>query len=215
MRRPEKFAKTQSSIDAAALNRTAKLFRSFGEDYHERKLEEAYIFPRVRQAGGPAASYVGVILQQHQRGREITAYIIDKTALGKLSTDTAPFASALEAFVLMYENHAAREDTVVSPHGRRLCRATNSTSWARNLRISKSSNLAVTALILQQSKLPILRGGWVSPIYPSLRRRPHRFDRLKCGQRSSVSWYVTLRELTHRKRLGGSTRLNLSADVGG
>ena len=29
----------------SAIARTAKLFRSFGEDYHERKLEEAYIFP--------------------------------------------------------------------------------------------------------------------------------------------------------------------------
>ena len=32
--------------------RTAKLFRSFGEDYHERKLEEAHIFPVVKR---PAA----------------------------------------------------------------------------------------------------------------------------------------------------------------
>ena len=28
--------------------RTAKLFRSFGEDYHERKLEDAHIFPVVK-----------------------------------------------------------------------------------------------------------------------------------------------------------------------
>ncbi len=34
--------------------KTAKLFRAFGEDYHERKLEEAYIFPAVKKAGGPA-----------------------------------------------------------------------------------------------------------------------------------------------------------------
>src|SRR5437667_4466710 len=39
-----------------ALLKTAKLFRGFGEDYHERSLEEAFIFPAVKQAGGPAAS---------------------------------------------------------------------------------------------------------------------------------------------------------------
>src|SRR5690348_6883956 len=41
------------TVDASALNKAAKLFHDFGEEYHERKLEEAYIFPRVRKAGGP------------------------------------------------------------------------------------------------------------------------------------------------------------------
>ena len=40
-------------IPADALMRTAKLFRSFGEDYHERKLEEVYIFPAIKKAAGP------------------------------------------------------------------------------------------------------------------------------------------------------------------
>src|SRR5689334_8500608 len=29
-----------TQVDAAALNKTARLFRAFGEDYHERQLEE-------------------------------------------------------------------------------------------------------------------------------------------------------------------------------
>lgn len=44
------------SVPADALARTAKLFRTFGEDYHERKLEEAFIFPAVKKAGGQAVS---------------------------------------------------------------------------------------------------------------------------------------------------------------
>jgi hypothetical protein len=59
-------------IPAEALMRTAKLFRSFGEDYHERKLEEAYIFPAIKKAGGPAAGYADVLKAQHDRGREVT-----------------------------------------------------------------------------------------------------------------------------------------------
>jgi len=44
--------RASKTVDAAALHKTAQLFRSFGEDYHERKLEEVYIFPALRKAGG-------------------------------------------------------------------------------------------------------------------------------------------------------------------
>ena len=97
-----------------ALVRTAKLFRSFGEDYHERKLEEAYIFPQVKKAGGSAAPLTDILKAQHDRGREITAYVIDVAGKGSIGTGAAePLARALETFVLMYRNHAAREDTIV------------------------------------------------------------------------------------------------------
>ncbi|MBO0857240.1 MAG: hypothetical protein J2P21_02050 [Chloracidobacterium sp.] len=55
--------------------RKPKLFRTFGEDYHEKKLEEPYIFTAVKKAGGPAASYPDILVLQHTRGREITEYI--------------------------------------------------------------------------------------------------------------------------------------------
>jgi hemerythrin-like domain-containing protein len=104
------------SIPADALTRTAKLFRSFGEDYHERRLEEAYIFPAIKKAGGPAAGYADVLKAQHDRGREVTEYILAVTGKGGIGTgDAEPLARALESFVLMYQNHAAREDTIVFP----------------------------------------------------------------------------------------------------
>ena len=96
--------------------RTAKLFRSFGEDYHERKLEEAHIFPAVHKAGGPGAAYVDVLIAQHNRGREITDYILSVTGKGRIGTsDAEPLARVFETFVLMYRNHTAREDTIVFP----------------------------------------------------------------------------------------------------
>ena len=104
------------SIPVDALMRTAKLFRSFGEDYHERKLEEAYIFPAIKKAAGPAAGYTDVLKAQHDRGREVTEYILAVTGKGVIGTgDAEPLARALESFVLMYQNHAAREDTIVFP----------------------------------------------------------------------------------------------------
>ncbi len=105
-----------ANVDAGALNETAKLFRSFGEDYHEEKLEEAYLFPAVKRTRTPAATYVDPLIAQHQRGREITDYIISITRTGKIaSSATEPLAKTLSTFVLMYQNHAAREDTIVFP----------------------------------------------------------------------------------------------------
>jgi len=104
------------SLAPDALQKTAKLFRAFGEEYHEKKLEEAYIFPAVKKAGGEAAGYPDVLVAQHNRGREITDYIISVTQNAKLgAANGEQLAKALEAFVLMYRNHAAREDTIIFP----------------------------------------------------------------------------------------------------
>lgn len=105
-----------SSIAPDALQKTAKLFRAFGEEYHEKKLEEAYIFPAVKKVGGEAATYPDILIVQHNRGREITEYIISVSRSAKLGANNAdPLAKALEDFVLMYRNHAAREDTIIFP----------------------------------------------------------------------------------------------------
>ena len=102
------------TVSTAALRKTATLFRRFGEDYHERKLEEAHIFPVVRKVQGEAAQYPDVLIAQHERGRQITDYILSVTHNEIVSTaNVQPLAMSLQAFVLMYEHHAAREDTIV------------------------------------------------------------------------------------------------------
>jgi len=103
-------------VPADALAQTARLFRTFGEDYHERKLEEDHIFPAVRKTKGPAAAYVDVLHAQHDRGRQLTDYVLRATARGRIAgADALPLAQALDTFELMYEHHAAREDTIVFP----------------------------------------------------------------------------------------------------
>jgi hemerythrin-like domain-containing protein len=105
-----------AGVNAGAIHDTAQLFRAFGEDYHEKKLEEAHIFPLVRRAGGEAGSYVDKLVAQHSRGREVTDYILGATASGKIGTaDAEPLARAFDAFEIMYSNHTAREDTIVFP----------------------------------------------------------------------------------------------------
>ncbi|HUM05803.1 MAG TPA: hemerythrin domain-containing protein [Terriglobales bacterium] len=105
-----------AGVDAAALHRTAQLFRTFGEDYHEKMLEEQHIFPTVRKMNGELAHYADILVAQHARGREITDYILSVTGGPKISANHAePLARVFEGFVRMYENHAAREDTIIFP----------------------------------------------------------------------------------------------------
>src|SRR5579871_2527094 len=93
-------------VDANALHKAAQLFRDFGENYHEKKLEEENIFPQLRQAGGEAGAMVDVLVQQHNRGREIIDYVLSSSrgAIVQGPELVAPLGS----FELMYENHAAR-----------------------------------------------------------------------------------------------------------
>jgi hemerythrin-like domain-containing protein len=106
--------RSNAAFDVAALADAADLFRSFGEDYHEHKLEEEHVFPAVRKAGGPAAGLIDTLLRQHQRGREINQFLI-ATCKGGAIADARrqDVVSALESYARMYEAHAAHEDTVI------------------------------------------------------------------------------------------------------
>jgi hemerythrin-like domain-containing protein len=111
-----KLRQDAASFPAAEIEKTAQLFRVFGEDYHEKRLEEAYIIPVIRKVQGPAAAYADVLLAQHARGREITDYLSSVTKADRIaSNQVEDVAKALESFVRMYEHHAAVEDTVVFP----------------------------------------------------------------------------------------------------
>ncbi len=105
-----------ASIPLPVLLDTARLFRQFAEDYHERSLEEAHIFPLVRRLRSPVAALADVLLLQHQRGREITDYIQKiATASTLAAAEAKRLAGALDGFVAMYGPHAAREDTALFP----------------------------------------------------------------------------------------------------
>ena len=100
------------TLDLAALGQAAELFRNFGENYHEKGLEEAHVFPMVLKAGGKAAGLIDTLISQHARGRQINDFITARVKTGTLG-DAIPMAVALETFARMYEIHAALEDTVV------------------------------------------------------------------------------------------------------
>lgn len=64
---------------------------------------------------GEAARLTEIRLAQHQRGRENTDDLLAITRSGKIAAAAEPPARSLDAFVPMYRNHAAREDTLVFP----------------------------------------------------------------------------------------------------
>jgi hemerythrin-like domain-containing protein len=103
-----------------ALQDAARLMRTFGEEYHEKELEEASLFPALRKRGGAIVTTIDALVVQHARGREITEYVLSVSA-GAIGAHAAePLARTLEGFARMYEEHAAIEDTVVFPAWKKL-----------------------------------------------------------------------------------------------
>jgi len=99
---------------------TAKLIRSFVEDYHE-KLEEDQLFPRFRKAG-KLVDLVEVLKTQHQKGRIVTDKILQmaNASVVKNHDDLMNLRWHMDMFVRMYEPHEAREDTVLFPEFRKI-----------------------------------------------------------------------------------------------
>lgn len=105
-----------NSIPLPQLFDTARLFRTFAEDYHEHALEESHIFPVVRRLQGPIGRLPDVLLAQHQRGRQITDYIMGVARAPSLPPAEAERLSrVLDSMISMYGPHAAREDTDLFP----------------------------------------------------------------------------------------------------
>jgi hemerythrin-like domain-containing protein len=103
-----------------ALLDSAKIIRSFIEDYHE-KLEEDFLFPRFRKAK-QLVELVEVLNNQHRAGRRLTDTTLRLGASKALKDpkERISLAESLRLFMRMYNPHEAREDTVLFPAFRKL-----------------------------------------------------------------------------------------------
>jgi hemerythrin-like domain-containing protein len=97
------------ALDLSAVAGACRVVARFVQDYHERQ-EEDFVFPKLR-AAGKQTELVAVLLRQHQRGRELSADILRRSA----SVGGIELARSLRSFSAMYRPHAAREDTVLFP----------------------------------------------------------------------------------------------------
>ena len=102
------------ALPAGVVIDAAQIVADYVEGFHEG-LEEAYVFPRV----AAHAAYVDVVetlLVQHDRGRHLTAEILQLAARDIGATQVrGALRTRLDAFVTMYEPHEAWEDTVIYP----------------------------------------------------------------------------------------------------
>jgi len=101
----------------------AGILRRFIEDYHER-LEEQFLFPRFERAG-KLVELVGVLREQHERGRRLTDEVLRLATSEGLSSpeSRARLTRTLQLFIRMYGPHAAHEDTVLFPALRQIVSA--------------------------------------------------------------------------------------------
>ncbi|MGE5215272.1 MAG: hemerythrin domain-containing protein [Nitrospirota bacterium] len=107
-------------LDPGVVMDSAKIIRSFIEDYHE-KLEENFLFPRFKKAG-KLTDLVDVLLHQHQGGRrltDLTMQFATNQAL-KNTENRRKLGDSLREFIRMYNPHEAREDTVLFPEFRKI-----------------------------------------------------------------------------------------------
>jgi hemerythrin-like domain-containing protein len=108
------------AIDLQAMVQATDLFHAFVSDFQEKALEEAIVFPAVETAGGDPGALVRTLVIQHERGREILAYVKERCSRGVIGiADSEPLARALESMARMYEEHTAIEETVVFPAWRK------------------------------------------------------------------------------------------------
>jgi hemerythrin-like domain-containing protein len=107
--------RSNQDLPPEILVNSAKIIRSFIEDYHE-KLEEDFLFPRFRKAG-KLVNLVQVLQEQHQAGRRLTDTTLRLATAAALNNadDRKALAESLRLFIRMYGPHEAREDTVLFP----------------------------------------------------------------------------------------------------
>ena len=105
----------RNDFDLTPLVGSAKIIRTFIEDYHE-KLEEDQLFPRFEKAG-KLVDLVKVLREQHQVGRRLTDEItqLATPATLKDSKGHDRLCRSIARFIRMYRPHEAREDTILFP----------------------------------------------------------------------------------------------------
>ncbi len=115
--------RAEGNLEPTPLAGSAKIIRTFIEDYHE-KLEEDHLFPRFERAR-KHVDLVKVLREQHQAGRRLTDRITQLATPPALKDAQAnkELSQLLRQFIRMYRPHESREDTVLFPAVRRLMTA--------------------------------------------------------------------------------------------
>lgn len=101
-------------MESSVFAQAAETMRDFIHDYHE-KLEEDHLFPRFKKAGR-MVPLVEVLVTQHAAGRKLTEQILQIAPTARADSGRRKvMIDAMQASIVLYQPHAAREDTDVFP----------------------------------------------------------------------------------------------------
>ncbi len=112
-----KLEQPQASVDPAHVDQLLEFFVVFVDKCHHGK-EEELLFPAleaigVRRDGGP----IGVMLMEHQQGREFVRKMKEAFAEYKTGKPAAavPFIQAARGYTALLEQHILKENNVLFP----------------------------------------------------------------------------------------------------
>lgn len=100
-------------IEPAIFLQAAETMRDFVHGYHEKQ-EDEQIFPRFKKAGR-MVELVDVLMAQHQSGQKLTNSIIELAPKSGNKAERQSMIDAMQASIVLYRPHVARELTDVLP----------------------------------------------------------------------------------------------------
>lgn len=100
-------------IEAAIFVQAAETMRDFVHGYHEKQ-EDEQIFPRFKKAGR-MVELVDVLMAQHASGQKLTASILELAPKSANKAERQSMIDAMQASIVLYRPHVARELTDVLP----------------------------------------------------------------------------------------------------
>jgi hemerythrin-like domain-containing protein len=100
-------------IEPAIFIQAAEVMRDFVHGYHEKQ-EDEQIFPRFKKAGR-MVELVDAMTAQHAAGQKLTLRILELAPKSGTKAERQAMIEAMQASVLLYRPHVARELTDVLP----------------------------------------------------------------------------------------------------
>ncbi|WP_428665859.1 hemerythrin domain-containing protein [Reyranella sp.] len=100
-------------IEPAIFTQAAETMRDFVHAYHEKQ-ENEHIFPRFKKAGR-MVELVDVLTVQHAAGQKLTNTIIELAPKSGNKAERQSMIDAMQASIVLYRPHVARELTDVLP----------------------------------------------------------------------------------------------------
>ena len=100
-------------IEPAIFTQAAETMRDFVHAYHEKQ-EDEQVFPRFKKAGR-MVELVDVMMAQHASGQKLTATILELAPKSATKAERQSMIDAMQASIVLYRPHVARELTDVWP----------------------------------------------------------------------------------------------------